>query len=344
MKGGAGALLAVLLALTVVAVPLPSHYLPHANDAFTYAETIVVDHGTGTYLGYSETSTVTGDITVTAVQPNGTDAADFANSVHFTNSTGANQHWSSSGAFTFSAVTFHYVSGTDNQTGYTNPLVWFYMNNSLGVGSTFFLLNSNFTVRSLDANYHLGTAAGVYVTTLYADGTGSYLRSDSYGTFQASYTWQVYFDPATGYIVGYLYTEHDASASASFDLTDTFGVTSTTYPLTAGTTPSSPLFTVSPLFVALVLILAVVVVVLVVALLLRSRRRAHLPRHSPTGAVTYTPPPLGPPPPPIELHPGDQPTIQQVVVKEVVKVNCRYCGSLIDSTAATCQFCGATRT
>jgi rubrerythrin len=43
------------------------------------------------------------------------------------------------------------------------------------------------------------------------------------------------------------------------------------------------------------------------------------------------------------LTPSGQPAVQQIIIKETVKVNCRYCGSLIDSTAETCPFCGATR-
>ncbi len=55
------------------------------------------------------------------------------------------------------------------------------------------------------------------------------------------------------------------------------------------------------------------------------------------------PPPPGPPPENIDLTPK-QPPVQQIVIKEVVKVKCRYCGALIDSTAETCPICGAPRT
>ena len=90
-------------------------------------------------------------------------------------------------------------------------------------------------------------------------------------------------------------------------------------------------------------VLVVVIVVVVLALSRRSRRGPPLPRHSAGGMPSYGAPPAGPAPPPIRLAPGDQPQIQQVVVKEVVKVKCAYCGSLIDSTAEKCPFCGATR-
>ncbi|TMI68503.1 zinc-ribbon domain-containing protein [Candidatus Bathyarchaeota archaeon] len=32
------------------------------------------------------------------------------------------------------------------------------------------------------------------------------------------------------------------------------------------------------------------------------------------------------------------------MIKEVVKVKCKYCGALIDSTVQACPFCGAPRT
>ncbi len=336
----------VLLPLLLLAAASPlvtTHYLPQANDGFRYTETISVDQGYGDYLGYTETSFVNGSITVTSVQSSGIESAAYANTVHYVNSTGADQHGSSSGTFTFSAVTFQYVQGTDNQTGYSHPFVWFYMNNSLPVGASFYLLNSHFSVQATSFPFLLNTAAGHYVATLEAQATGSYLRNDSYGSLSATYTWSSYFDPATGYVVGYDYVEHDSNASHDgFTLTDTLRVTSTTYPLTAAAAPPSgqafPWLLVAGVTVALV-----VVVVIVLLVVLRARRR-RLPKHPTHGTPSYSVPPPGPAPPPISLLPGDQPAVQQIVVKETVKVNCRYCGSLIDSTAATCPFCGASRT
>jgi hypothetical protein len=98
------------------------------------------------------------------------------------------------------------------------------------------------------------------------------------------------------------------------------------------------------LYAVLAIVVVVLVVVIAIAAARRSRRGPPLPRHSAGGVPRYAAPPMGPAPPPISLAPGDQPRIQQIVVKEVVKVNCRYCGSLIDSTAEKCPFCGATRT
>ena len=75
-------------------------------------------------------------------------------------------------------------------------------------------------------------------------------------------------------------------------------------------------------------------------------RRRNLPKHSDRG-VTWdqysSQHPSSGSPPDIDLTP-ERPPAQPIVIKEVVKVKCRYCGSLIDSTAERCPFCGAPRT
>jgi len=424
-----------VLALAVLAVPAVTvgapapvtsgHYLPHAGDSFTFHETIVVNGGYGYFGGYTETTVVNGTLNVTKVYPNGTANATYDYQDHYTNSTGANLKWTSKGNFSFSGVTELYVQGTDNQTGYTNPYVWFYQNSSLGVGSTFSLLNSKMTVEALNTSYVLETAAGTYVKTTYADGTGSYYNATP-GGLNATYDWKEFLDPTTGYVVGYQYVEHDwDGVGDGYVYTDTLDVTKTSYALTPASappvtysvgfqasglksganwtvtfdgipettasnslvfagvrngtypfttnssgysaTPEAGYLTVNGIapaatavafatpapatpwllyaIVALVVVVVVVLVLIVLALARRARRSPALPRHSMSGQVRYgpPPPPLAAAPPPISLTPSDQPRIQQVVVKEVVKVNCKFCGSLIDSTAEKCPFCGATR-
>jgi hypothetical protein len=333
-----------LLVVTVLGVA-GAHYIPTTHDGFSYDETVAVSDGYGDYQGYTESTVINGSVTVTGVLPNGTDEAYYYNANTYTNVTGAYQHWLSYGSFTFSPDTFHYVNGTDNQTGYVDPYVWFFIDNSVGPGATVNLLNSAFTVVSTSYTYALDTSAGTNVDSIYIEGNGSYLRDDVYGRFTADYNWQAYFDPGTGYIIGYVYTEQDSNSSGDgFTLTDTLGVTHTSYPLTAVAASSSSSGGGSG-WIVLVAILAVVVVVLAViaALVLRAHRRHPLPTHSATGQVSYTPPPPGPAPPPVHLTPSGQPAVQQIVIKETVKVNCRYCGALIDTTVDKCPFCGATR-
>ncbi|HYB79540.1 MAG TPA: zinc ribbon domain-containing protein [Thermoplasmata archaeon] len=350
MTGHALVLALALLLLAPAASVSPAHYVPAAHDRFAYDETISVSNGLGNYSGYTESTVINGSLGVTSVLPNGTDQAYYYNVDHYQNSEGQSESWTSSGVFVFSPQTFLYVNGTDNQTGYVKPTVWFYIDNSLPVGATFSLLNSPMQVVSTSFDYDLGTAAGGHVDAVFTEGNGSYERNDAYGVFSAQYNWKSYFDPTTGYIIGYLYTEQDTDgAGDGFTLTDTLTVTATSYSLTPGTgsvsVPGTGSQPSNVLLYALVgAVVAVVILVVVVIAVLASRRRRRLPRHSPTGWVPMAPSPTGPPPPPVNLTATGQPPVQQIIIKETVKVTCRYCGSLIDATAETCPFCGATRT
>ena len=409
------------------ATPALTHDAPPVGTSFRFAQTISVNGGFGNYSGYTETNTVTGSVTITAVNvgsPGVENATYFyAGNDTSSSSNGVSYPWTEQGWFTFSVASLDYVHGTDNQTGDNGSEVWFYVNASLPAGSAIAPLFTGMTVESPDLSYALDTAAGTNVATIYAQGNGTYTRNDDYGLFNATYVWRMYFDPTSGFIVGYDYTEVDSNGRGDgFVYTDSLGVTKTTYSLTPSGSPRTyPVtfteaglpsgtswtvtfnsvpessatssvtvsavangtylytarlsgYTVSPttgvltvhgapagtsltfaasssgsssgaLVVDLVVLLVfVVVVVVVIVIVVRlARRRPRLPRHPMGGQVQYGPPPTGPAPPPISLRPADQPQIQQVVVKEVVKVNCRYCGSLIDSTAEKCPFCGATR-
>jgi hypothetical protein len=342
----------LLLAFSVVPGAAAGHYVPQTGDSFGYHEILYLGNGTGNYSGYSESTFVNGTETVTAVAPNGTESASYQYTVSWSNSTGSLEQWGSQGAFTFSASTFHYVDGTDNQTGYSDPFVWFYMNNSLAVGARLPLLNTNLRVDSTNTSYPLASQPGHYVRTIFAEGNGSYPRNDVYGVFTATDNRKAYFDPSTGYIVGYYYTENDTNPSGDgFTLSDLLYVTSTTYTLTAAAAPPSASTSssgsgTSTLEIVAVVVILLIIVIIVVALLLRSRSHSRLPKHPPSGAVSYAPPPMPSwtgAPPPVNLTPSQQPPVQQVVLREVVKVNCQYCGALMDSTARDCPNCGAPR-
>jgi hypothetical protein len=328
-----------------------AHYIPRSGDSFGYHETITLTNGVGNYTGYSESASYDGSITVNSVAPNGTEGASYQSSGRWSNNQGQSYPWSESGSFTFSVATYHYVQGTDNQTGYVNPFVWFYMNNSLGKGASFFVLNTQLTIVSTSYPFADSLSSTGYVQTIFAEGNGTYQRSDVYGKFTASYNYQGFFDPSTGYIVGYIYTETDSDASGDgFTWTDTVADSRTTFPLTNAAAPPPPI-TIPPsqapplsLVVLTALLTLGIVVGVVLAVAFNRRRqggmgRTPLPRHvEPGGPGLYAPPP------PIDLTPRDQPTIQQVVMRETVKVPCRFCGTLIDSTATVCPKCGAPRT
>jgi len=343
------AVLVALLALPFVPAAA-AHYTPSANDQFTYDETVLLNDGIGNYSGYTESTAINGTIAVVSILPNGSDESRYYNENHYQNSEGQQESWSSSGRFAFSPQSFLYDDGTDNQTGYTNPSVWFFVDNDVAAGGVVTLLNSPLLVVSTSVSYPLGTPAGSYVKAIFAEGNGSYERDDAYGTFTATYNWKAYFDPSTGFIIAYLYTETDTDGPASgFTLVDSLAVMTTSYPLTPDTATSSSSSsgssTVDWLLVgAVVAVVLIVIIVVVVIAVARARRRHPMPRHSGTGRMTFAPPPVGAPPPPINLTPSGQPAVQQIIIKETVKVNCRYCGSLIDSTAEKCPFCGAVRT
>jgi hypothetical protein len=347
-------LLSLILALFIA--PLAAAYVPHVGDHFSYNETTSLGSGTGDYTGYTEQATYNGLETIEGVNSDGVVSAHYSYSYTWSNSTGSVETGSPSGDFTFSPTTFLYINGTDDQSGYVNPTVWFVMDNSLPAGGTFTLLNTEMTVMSKNYSYYL-PSQNENVMVIFAQGQSSYERNDVYGQFSASYTWKAYFDPLTGYIVGYSYVEHDTDNSGTgFTYTEDLNVNSTSYPLTAGppnntggatptpiasnpgvTTPNQTIYFV--ILAGAILFLVVIVLIAILIFSLSRRGRKTLPQHS----YQQPPPPSGPPPENINLTPK-QPQVQQIVIKEVVKVKCRYCGALIDSTVETCPICGAPRT
>jgi len=326
-----------------------SHYVPQSGDTFSWSETIVISNGNGNYSGYTENDNYIGNMAVTAEYPNGTVAMTYQESGSLSNNQGQSSTSSEKGSFMFSASTFLYVQGTDNQTGYVNPSVWFYMDNTQVKGGTFNSLNTAMTVVSTNYPFPLSSSSTGYVSSIMAEGNGSYQRNDDYGNFAAQYNWKEYFDPGTGYIVGYQYTEQDSDGMGdSFTWTDTITDTSTSFHLTTVSAPQTQSSSSNSwiLPVVIVVVILVVVIVVIALLLRRSHSRGpkmdrNLPRHEvrmPTSAPTYAPPA------PVRLVPSDQPSIQQIVIRETVKVPCTFCGTLIDSTATQCPKCGAPRT
>jgi hypothetical protein len=328
-------LLAIILALSLALFPAHATptYTPHQGDTFSYYEVADVGSGTGlNYSGYTDHTVTTGMERMNGVFVNGTVAANYTYTWTFNDNQGSpTKTGKSSGNFTWSSTSFLYVKRTDNQTGYVSPTVWFYMDNSLPQSGTFYLLNTPMTVTSTSYSYHLASQNS-NVNTIRATGTSSYHRDDLYGVFNAAYTWTTYFDPSTGYIVGYDYSEQDTNSTTGngFTYTDSLYVTSTSYTLTA----TSFLQQYLGLIVGLVIFFIFIVIIIVVIVAI-SRRRRSLPRHP------YPQVPVAPPQ--IDLTPK-QPPVQQIVIKEIVKVKCQYCGALIDSTVKACPFCGAPRT
>ena len=341
MKISIGLVLIVpmIFALTVAPTSIaPAHallrYSPRSGDYFNYTETIDLNNAVGpVYQGYTEHSLTVGGEKMKTVYPHGTVAAHYGYTYTWSNNSGPQKPGGMSGNFSYSSTSFLYTEGTDNQTGYEHSPVWFYIDNTTQTGGALTLLGTPITVQSSSSSYSHTSPTG-YVRAIFAEGKSSYFRNDKYGRFNAQYTWDVYFDPSTGYIIGYSYVEQDSSSTGDgFTWTDILAVTTTSYPLTAAPAPSTGNSLL--LFATLaVLLLGLLVILIVAAVVIRRGRK--LPKH------TYFQD-MGPAPPSVDLTPK-QPPAQQIVIKEVVKVKCQYCGALIDSTVQRCPFCGAPRT
>ena len=324
-------------------------YAPQNGDYFDYSETITINNGAGSYSGYTDQTATTGAEQIESLNASIV-TTSYRVSYQYSNDQGSSTSSSSSGVFSWSSSTFEYVNGTDDQVGYSSPVyVWFAMNPSLPVGATFQVLNTQFTVLSKNSSLQLPSEGGKYVQTIQTKGTGQYQRNDSYGVFTASYTWIEYFDPSTGYIVAYNYVEQDTGQyqgqPGSFTYSDNLYVTQTSYGLTSvnvqATTISASPMGIAP---ASAILAASVVVVFIIAIAIliavrRGRRRRSIPEHTPTPAA---PPPPSPAPMEPKLDLGSRPP-EQVVIREVAKVNCKYCGTLIPTTVDRCPHCGAPR-
>ena len=336
--------LVLLISVLVVfnaALPAASAYTPKGGDYFGYTETVTVNNGQGSYTGYSDQTKVTGSELMNYTLSDNV-SSHYTYSYQFSDNQGSSTADSKPGDYIWSYLSRHYVNGTDNQVGYSNPYVWFYMDASLPVNGTFYVLNTQFTVLSKNFSFQLPANGSTYVQTIQARGTGQYQRNDVYGTFTASYTWYAYFDPVTGYIAGYNYVEQDNGAyqgsPGSFTYTDKLYVTESSYQLKPATPPNNagaPTFdaaTAALLAVAILFIFGIAYIVV-----RRSRRPKPLPQHSAYVPPTQPPTPWGP-----NVDMGSKPS-QQVVIRDVAKVKCRYCGTLISTTVDTCPYCGGPR-
>ncbi len=336
------ALSIVLIAIVIAAnANSVSAYAPQKGDFFNYSETISVNNGGGSYTGYTDQSQTTGKESMNSVSGSNV-SATYSYSYQYSNNQGMSNSNSSSGNYTWSSSIFTYVKGTDHQIGYSNPIyVWFAVNPSLPVGGTFYALNTQFTVLSKNYSLQLPTQGNQYFQTIQAKGTGQYQRNDEYGLFTASYTWYEYFDPSTGYIVGYNDVEQDNGSyqgqAGSFTYTDNLYVTSTSYNLAPGIAPANSGLLGLGAYLILASVAILFVAVIAVYALRRRRRMDTLPEHPPSlpSAPSSTPWESR-----IDL--GSKPP-QQVVVRDVAKVNCKYCGTLIPTTVDRCPYCGGPR-
>jgi hypothetical protein len=333
-------IITLLLCVSLFSGSAFAPFVPHQGDYFSYYEDVQVGSGSGDYAGYTDHTVVTGTETVSGVTQDGVVSVHFSYTWDFSSNDGSTDSGGSSGDFTFSSTTFRYVNGTDDQVGYVNPTVWFCIDTSVPEGASFYLLDTLMTVESKEYIY-VYPPEGRNVIAIYTHGEGSYQRDDDYGQFTATYTWMAYFDPISGYIIGYDYIEQDNNPSAGFTYIESLYITEASYQLQAGPSTTPDFFAELMKYAFLIVLILMVAVVLIVYAVSRGRRK--LPKHSAQRPVykppSETPPPLGKD---IDLTP-EQARVQQIVVKEIVKVKCPYCGALIDSRLTNCPYCGAPR-
>ena len=218
-----------------------SAYAPQKGDYFNYSETITVNNGQGSYTGYTDQTQVSGMEQMNSVAGSNV-SASYSFSYQYSNNQGSSTSYSSSGKYTWSPSSFTYVNGTDNQVGLLEADLRLVRHEPHPSGRRH-LLCSEHSIHGAVEELQPATAyrRNKYIQTIQAEGTGQCQRSDSYGVFTASYTWHEYFDPTTGYIVGYNYVEQDSGQyqgqAGSFTYTDDLYVTSTSYNLALASAP-----------------------------------------------------------------------------------------------------------
>jgi hypothetical protein len=305
------ALWILTLLISVPVVPTVAQPLPRSGDQFRFHETITLGQGEGNLSGYTEDQFINGSYAVESVGPDGSASVAWAIKGVYVDSLQTDQSFADGGNFSFSPSTYRYISGSDNQTEFAGPFVWFLVNGSLPVGATLHLQNNSFSVVTTDAPFAMPSSPTGYVQTLFAEGTGRYERNDFRGDFTAAYDWKVYFDPVSGYIVGYVYTEQDSDGNGNgFTWTDTLAVTNTSYSLRSSP-PPAPAGSARPGIAMPLLVAGGLVGFAVLGLLLlrfqrrRSRRAAPTPKSGTPDQTPSDPAPSMDGPAPID-RPSDE--------------------------------------
>ncbi len=251
-------LLAVLMSLsTVLPAASTAAAAPAVGDYFEYDYNSYVDHGTGTYYGYTDKMLSSSRYVVSEVSG---DVVTFkaTGSWTFQGSDGGYDSGILDQNVSFSMTTRRYVGPIDVDGSYIDPAIWFWIPTDVKKGQSIRILDDEFKVASTSKTIWIGM---VPHKVIQLTASGSYARDDAYGMFQATYDDSYCFDKETGYIVSEEYVEHDSTGSASFRYVAHVDVTSSSY--------STP---VDWLTISIVYILVPVIIVLVVLLVLRWRR------------------------------------------------------------------------
>ncbi len=185
---------------------------PRTGDFFEFEQTTTVNQGYGYYYeGYTETTHSHYRYTVQSATSSKATVAGTG-SWTYSNSTGGSLSGNEPYTIVFFLMNRTYLSGID--VGVADPAsakVWFWIPVPVAVGQSLYVLDEPLTVKSTGVTYWIGA---VPHTAILLEGTGSYLRNDVYGTFEATYDDKLYFDPTSGFVLGEQYTETDTGTGS----------------------------------------------------------------------------------------------------------------------------------
>lgn len=230
----AGVLGLLLVAPWGMGQPPPSGRTPQPGDWFSYEYDRGVSSGWGNYSGYGDAMTSHSRYEVTSVQ-NGIVTVWGNGTWYYRNSSSAAYPGNFQADLTFALANRSYLSGIDpDYPKVPYEKVWFWIPPTESVGSTISILNNTYTVRSLDGTLWVGLVP-VPRTGILLEGTGTYLRHDAYGTFDATFDDWWLFEPSTGYVLAEIYNEDDNLGPDGFHWIESVVVTSASYPLPTDT-------------------------------------------------------------------------------------------------------------
>lgn len=206
----------------------PAGLAPGAWFAFDYD--IYLTNGFGNYSGFTDQTIEHYRYTIESVV--GDNVTMFGHGTWtYSNSSGGGLNGGWTETFSFSSATRLYLWGFDVNGSYSDPSVWFWIPPSQAVGDQVRILDANYSVLSLGADVWYGTPP-VPHTGIHVDASGNDVRSDDYGTFNAHWVDDYWFDPTTGLLIAEFYTEHDSnSLGDGFEWQEQATVTGSSYPI-----------------------------------------------------------------------------------------------------------------
>ncbi len=248
--------LTVALVLPLVLSAAVRAASPSAGDFFEYDSTSNVSNGGQAYYGYTDSLTAHYRYSVESVS-GGNVTMLGTGSWHYQDSSGLDQSGTDTYHPVFSLATREYLSGIDvNLTGPVS--VWFWVPTDVAVGQVVYVLDEPLTVISLSTTWWQGALPRSVVLL---EGSGSYVRDDAYGVYNATYRDQYYYDRATGFVVAETYVEHDVGSwqgmAASFDYSAKISITSSSYALPLDLVTFASIYLAIP--AALVLVVVAVI-------------------------------------------------------------------------------------